>query len=83
MVGKYRLLKCHSDMRTAKELSDELDAEDRLYARGYSKIICDHCKGSGFPKGYPTAWTLGFCPDCGGAGYIWKAPKKTLTPDQP
>lgn len=33
--------------KSAKELADELDAKDRLRARGYRWKTCEHCHGMG------------------------------------
>ena len=50
-----------------KELADKLDAQDRLIARGYTKVTCEKCKGLG-QFGSIECWR------CEGRGYIWQAP---------
>lgn len=52
-----------------KELADELDAQDRLIARGYIKMQCDKCDGFGYVL---PAFTE--CSSCEGRGYFWQAP---------
>ena len=51
-----------SEPRTAKELADELDARDRLRARGWHWKTCKTCRGLGELKG---------CGACGGKGGRW------------
>lgn len=62
-------------MKTSKELADELDAQDRLIARGYTKVPCPTCKGRGILD-YKGGWgaMCEICHNCNGGGRIWKAP---------
>lgn len=46
---------------STKELADELDAADRLRARGYVWVNCKHCHGN----------TLISCPACQSKGGRW------------
>lgn len=55
-------------MKTDKELSDELDARDRLYARGYRQVTCDRCNGRKQIGPDICCW------QCEGKGYVWEAP---------
>lgn len=59
-------------MKTGKELADQLDAEDRLRNRGFLKLTCEHCKGTGYliPRKLGYRW----CPHCDNRGFKWKAP---------
>lgn len=50
-----------------KELADELDAQDRLIARGYKRETCPKCNGYG-ALGSVQCW------QCEGRGYYWQAP---------
>lgn len=54
-------------MKSDKELADELDARDRLEARGYKRETCPKCKGFG-QFGSIQCW------QCEGKGYCWQAP---------
>lgn len=56
-----------------KELADLLDAQDRLKKRGYRKITCLTCGGSGI-EGRDWTMIVCECPQCHGKGYIWKTP---------
>lgn len=57
-------------MKTAKELLDEIEAIERLRAKGYTRVKCSVCDGRGFVQGH-----IGFCPFCEGTGYSgWKGP---------
>jgi hypothetical protein len=62
----------------SKELADELDAEDRLKARGYYKKDCNHCKGTGFLPGFESNSSYHVAPypcfACDGKGWRWEAP---------
>jgi DnaJ-class molecular chaperone len=53
---------------TDKELADQLDAQDRLIARGYTRKTCDSCRGVGQLPG------IGECYSCEGRGFHWYAP---------
>lgn len=53
---------------TDKELSDRLDAQDRLRARGYQQKRCERCRGGGM-EGFDIN-----CSRCEGKGYYWEAP---------
>lgn len=53
--------------KTDKELADELDAKDRLIARGYKRQTCAKCNGFG-QFGSIQCWR------CEGKGYTWEAP---------
>jgi DnaJ-class molecular chaperone len=60
-------------MRTAKEIADNLDAEDRLRKRGYTKERCRSCDGRGFyPPDQMVVWSE--CMSCRGKGYRWQGP---------
>lgn len=54
-----------------KDLADQLDAEERLLSRGYTKARCKSCFGTGLrPKGrYVTE-----CWPCEGRGFYWRVP---------
>lgn len=52
--------------KTDKELADEVDARERLKARGYEQKRCPVCS-----KDYRLR---DFCSRCGGKGYVWEAP---------
>jgi DnaJ-class molecular chaperone len=54
--------------KSDKELADELDAQDRLLARGYERETCEKCGGRGL-EGFDVA-----CSRCEGRGYYWRAP---------
>lgn len=54
-------------MKTDKEIADELDAKDRLIARGYKQLKCEKCNGFG-QFGSVVCWK------CEGRGYYWQAP---------
>jgi DnaJ-class molecular chaperone len=54
--------------KSDKELADELDARDRLRARGYEQVKCPACQGLGM-EGFDIA-----CFRCEGKGYYWQAP---------
>lgn len=55
--------------KTEKELADELDAKDRLTARGYVRETCKSCGGIGTnPR------TDMPCFSCDGRGFHWRAP---------
>lgn len=59
--------------KSTKELADELDAQDRLKARGYVKEPCPACKGLGsMIRGGQL--TLDECFMCHGVGFTWQAP---------
>lgn len=67
-------------MKSDKEKADELDAQDRLRARGYQWKTCHHCKGTGYfvqggknSKGEEFAAALD-CLTCKGRGGLWQAP---------
>lgn len=53
--------------KSDKELADELDARDRLEARGYQRVTCPKCKGF-CQFGSIQCWK------CEGKGYCWEAP---------
>ncbi len=55
-------------LKTDRELADELDARDRLEARGYKRKLCDKCGGTG--QSYPDI----VCNKCEGKGCRWEAP---------
>lgn len=55
-------------MKSDKELADELDAQDRLTARGYKRVPCEPCRGTGQRGPDINCW------HCEGKGYIWQAP---------
>ena len=55
------------DNITDKEFADELDAQDRLRARGYRQKTCPSCKGSSNEHTF-TCWR------CKGKGVVWEAP---------
>lgn len=60
--------------KTDKELADELDARDRLEARGYKRVTCTKCNGFG-QFGSIQCW------QCEGRGCNWEAPiTKEATP---
>jgi len=54
-------------MKSDRELADELDAQDRLKARGYEKVTCENCRGEGHQISVE-------CFKCEGRGYYWQAP---------
>lgn len=58
-------------MKTDKELADELDARDRLIARGYKLVKCDVCAGYGH---LGSNMFTPICPTCNGRGQRWEAP---------
>lgn len=66
---------------TDKELADELDAQKRILAHGYTKENCPTCKGTGWlVSEYLALANKGRkveCFACGGKGYKWKAPGMT------
>lgn len=62
-------------MKTSKELADELDAQDRLMARGYAKVKCESCEGKGYCTHAQNQWINPWiCIECGGKGWTWKSP---------
>lgn len=63
-------------MKTAKEIADELDAEDKLISRGWTQEKCVACDGTGHSTRNPD-W---FCLECGGKGTIWTAPTAKTQP---
>lgn len=60
-------------MKTDKELADELDARDRLFARGYKQEQCPDCKGEGWIQP-ERRHNVDPCYSCGGRGWCWVAP---------
>ena len=54
--------------KSDKELADELDARDRLRARGYERVPCEKCNSLGL-EGFDIV-----CSRCEGKGYFWQAP---------
>lgn len=54
--------------KSDKELADELDARDRLIARGYERVKCPKCDGLGLRFGDVQCW------QCEGKGYYWMPP---------
>lgn len=60
-------------MKSDKELADEIEARERLVARGYTKIACKYCGGFGKVPN-PSHKGLFFeCVSCDGRGYTWQA----------
>lgn len=55
-----------------EELVAELEAEDRLRARGYRKLRCRKCGGTG--QWWGRDELLGSCVICGGYGWTWEPP---------
>lgn len=61
------------EARNAEQLASRLQAEEYLANKGYTKIRCDRCYGSGIAG--QSQFRHGFrCPVCNGDGWIWKAP---------
>jgi len=64
-----------------KELADQLDARDRLFARGYRQVPCQKCGERGFTEhstgGVPWSYP---CVYCHGHGYNWVAPEQAQKP---
>lgn len=56
-------------MKSAKELEEQLRAEERLRARGWRFVACQTCKGTERELGTPYN-----CVPCAGMGGEWKAP---------
>lgn len=57
---------------TDKELADALDARDRLIARGYKRVKCDRCNGTGLFEDFRGKEHI--CPFCNSSGEVWQAP---------
>lgn len=60
-------------MKTSKEIADELDAQERLLARGYIKEPCQICKGTGKLNAVNLGYVIE-CRECEGRGFAWKGP---------
>lgn len=62
-------------MKTAKEIADNLDAEERLTKRGYTKKECNKCNGLGFIKTQNNKLPFSYpCYACCGSGFSWMPP---------
>lgn len=59
--------------KSTKELADELDAQDRLKARGYIKEQCSVCKGTGYMI-RAGVFSSDECILCHGEGFTWQSP---------
>lgn len=57
-------------MKSDKEIADDLDAKDRLIARGYERVPCEKCHG----LGYSLDFSGRECLACQGVGFHWQAP---------
>jgi DnaJ-class molecular chaperone len=56
----------------SKNLIDELEAEDKLMARGYTKANCVKCDARGISAHDKYPYT---CPYCQGYGWSWVPPQ--------
>lgn len=59
---------------TDVELANELDAQKRILAHGYTKEKCPTCKGTGWLFSHNEGVHEIVCFGCNGKGYKWKAP---------
>jgi DnaJ-class molecular chaperone len=76
MSGTIGNDKSYSDV----ELANQLDAEDRLRNRGYTKTECPSCRGAGWGR---NPWNRNIpCSMCDGRGYFWQAPLTKTTTEQ-
>ncbi len=56
--------------KSDKEVADELDARDRLKARGAVWMTCRACEG--------LSEIIGYCPSCQGNGGRWSFPLERI-----
>jgi len=59
---------------TSKELLEEIEAEEELLHRGFTKEECPVCKGGKIKCFDGWHYTTAECACCSGRGFVWQGP---------